>query len=186
MNNIDNIELLIENMRRQSHAMEYEDAQHILAKIKEELLREEQHKDEIFEEIFVNPPKKHGTIKSVYNLVTSHSIRLDVNDYDFAKFLDLLINLKERKNELQGGKYTDINRHRKIVAEEMLKLEMPIKCKWKGVKPNREFLDIAFKVSPFLCSNELLRREKVKMWKAIESGKESEKEKVRKELRKYV
>ena len=53
-------------------------------------------------------------------------------------------------------------------------------------KTKQSILDIAFKVSPFLCSNELIRREKVMMWKAIESEKESEKEKVRKELRKYV
>lgn len=184
-NKVDKIELLIDNMKRQSHAMEYEDAQRILDKIKEELLQEEPYKDKSFEEVFVNPPENYTTIKDMYLLVTSHSIRLDMNDYNFDKFLDLLINLKERKSELQGGRYVDIDRQRKIVAEEMFKIGMQIPCKWKGNKPNRAFLEIAYKVNPSLCSAELLRREKVMMWKAIETGKELEKEKTRKKLRKY-
>lgn len=175
---IDDIELMIDNMERQSHSMEYEEAQYILDKIKEELFRKED--DSKFIRIF-----HVETIKDIYNLVTSNSIRLNVDDYQFSKFLDLLINLKKRKSELQGGRYIDTDRQRKIVAEEMANIEMIIPTKFKGKKPNRSFLDIAFKVNPSLCKNELMRREKVMMWKAVEKGKDSDKEKVREKLRKY-
>ncbi len=55
MSEIDNIALLIENMRRQSHAMEYEEAQYILDKIKEELTRK------------IEPNKKKLTVLSKKN-----------------------------------------------------------------------------------------------------------------------
>ena len=56
----------------------------------------------------------------------------------------------------------------------------------RSKRPNRAFLDIAHKVNPSLCSSELERREKVMMWKAIESGKKEEIEKARERLKKYI
>lgn len=55
----------------------------------------------------------------------------------------------------------------------------------RSKKPNRAFLDIANKVNPSLCRGELERRERVMMWKAIESGKKEEIEKARERLLKY-
>lgn len=55
----------------------------------------------------------------------------------------------------------------------------------KRGKPNRAFLDIAHKINPFICRSELDRREKVMMWKAIESGKKEEIDKARRRLEKY-
>ena len=167
MNETDNIALLIENMRRQSHVMEYEDAQYILSTIKEEFTRKIEP-NEIIRMFHVQ------TYKDVYNLVTSNSIRIDINNYRFANFLDLLEALLKRKDELQGGRYIDTDRQRRIVAEEMLKLGMTIPSKWKGVKPNRAFLDIAYKVSSSLVSSELKRREQVKLYKGIESKRDKE------------
>lgn len=163
----DDIALLIDNMRRQSHAMKYEDAQYILDKIKIELTR----KIESNEFIRMFHVK---TFRDVYNLVTSPSIRLDMNDYNFTNFLDLLENLIKRKEELQGGRYIDTNRQRKIVAEEMFKLGMTIPSKWRGIKPNRTFLDIAYKVNPSLASSELKRREQVKLYKGVENKKDKD------------
>jgi len=167
MSEIDNIALLIENMRRQSHSMEYEEAQYILFKIKEELTRKIEP-NEIIGMFHVQ------TYRDIYNLVTSNSIRLVINDYNFANFLDLLESLLKRKNELYGGKYTDIDRQRRIVAEEMCKLGMTIPSKWKDIKPNRAFLDIAYKVNPSLVNSELKRREQVKLYKGIENKRSKE------------
>ncbi len=163
----DYIATLIDNMRRQSHAMEYEDAQYILNTIKEELTKKVDDKE--FLRIF-----NVQTFKDVYNLVTSNSIRLDINNYSFANFLDLLEALLKRKNELQGGRYIDTDRQRKIVAEEMFKMGMVIPCKWKGIKPNRAFLDIAYKINPSLVCLELKRREHVKLYKGIDSKNKKE------------
>lgn len=160
--NEDYIATLIDNMRRQSHAMEYEEAQYILQKIKEELTRKVDTTE--FIRIF-----HVQTYRDVYNLVTSNSIRLDINNYNFVNFLDLLEALLKRKTELQGGRYIDTDRQRKIVAEEMFKLGMSIPSKWKGVKPNRAFLDIAYKISPSLVGSEIKRREHVKLYKGIEN-----------------
>jgi len=161
-NETDYIATLIDNMRRQSHAMEYEEAQYILQKIKEELTRKVDTTE--FIRIF-----HVQTYRDVYNLVTSNSIRLDINNYNFVNFLDLLEALLKRKTELQGGRYIDTDRQRKIVAEEMFKLGMSIPSKWKGVKSNRAFLDIAYKISPSLVGSELKRREHVKLYKGIEN-----------------
>lgn len=156
----DYIATLIDNMRRQSHSMEYEEAQYILDKIKEELTKKVEP-NEIIRIFHVQ------TFKDIYNLITSHSIRLDHNNYAFSQFLDLLESLLKRKNELQGGTYADIDRQRRIVAEEMYKLGMTIPCKWMGVKPNCAFLDIVYKVNPSLVCSELKRREQVKLYKGI-------------------
>lgn len=167
MNETDYIATLIDNMRKQSCEMKYEEAQYILDKIKEELT-EKMEPNEIIRMFKVQ------TFRDVYNLVTSDSIRLNVNDYNFAKFLDLLEALLKRKSELKGGRYIDTDRQRKIVAEEMFKLGMIIPSKWRGIKPNRAFLDIAYKVSPSLVSSELKRRELVKLYKGIESKRDKE------------
>jgi hypothetical protein len=55
----------------------------------------------------------------------------------------------------------------------------------EGAKSNRAFLDIANKVNSSLCRDELERREKVLIWKAIESGRIEEIEKARERLKKY-
>lgn len=171
----DIVALLIDNMERLSHGMEYEEAQYVLEKIKEELVKRD---DSI----------KFGiqTIKDVYHLVTSHSIRLSMDDYEFADFLNLLVSVLNRKDELQGGKYVDIDRKRKLVAEEMVCLGMTVPTKWKGVRPNRRFLDIAYEVNKDLCKTEIIRREKVKLWKAIESGKVEDVKKAKEEIRKHI
>jgi len=177
MNETDYIAILIDNMRRQSHAMEYEEAQYILEKIKEELTKKVEDKE--FLRMF-----HVQTFKDVYNLVTSYSIRLDYKNYSFAQFLDLLEALLKRKTELQGGRYIDTDRQRKIVAEEMFKLGMSIPSKWKGIKPNRAFLDIAYKISPSLVGSELKRREHVKLYKGIENKDKKEIKKAADELKK--
>lgn len=157
----DSIEPLIEEMDRLSENLEYEKAQIVLQKIKKELSDENTKS---------NFPFRILTMKDVYNLITSDSIRLDISDYNFSDFLGLIINVHGRKDKLQGMRYYDIDRQRHIVAEEMVKLGIVIPVKWKGIKPNRRFLDIAHQVNPFIANKELERREKVMLWKAIEIG----------------
>jgi hypothetical protein len=183
----DTIKPLIDRMNEFSEKQEYEKAKEVLDKIKEELK---------------TPPAKGWpqiyihigdiqTIKDVNDLVISNSIRLNPDNYKFADFLGLLTNVFSRKGEIQGARYIDTDRQRKVVAEEMACLGMTISESrggkgGKSGKPNRAFLDIAHKVNPFIACKEIERREKVMMWKAIEGGKKEEIEKARERLRKYI
>jgi len=178
----DTIEPLIGLMNEFSDQQEYEKAKETLDKIKEELKKPSVG-------IWISV-RNIQTIKDVHNLVTSDSIRLNPDNYRFPDFLGLLVNVRDRKDEIQGARYSDLDKQRKVVAEEMVCLGMTVEESKGGKigrskKPNRAFLDIAHKVNPSICSSELARRERVMMWKAIESGKKEEIEKVRERLKKY-
>lgn len=176
----DTIKPLVEKMDKFSESLEYEKAQEVLNNIKKEL-----------KESKSNFPFNILTIKDTYDLIMSNSIRLDPENYSFSDFLGLVISVHNRRHELKGMRYSDINRQRKIVAEEMacLGMTVPDNRGGKGGKsgrPNRAFLDVAHKINPFIACKEIERREKVMMWKAIESGKKEEIENARKRLRKYL
>ena len=182
----DVIKPLVDQMSEFSEKQEYEKAKDVLDKIKEELKK----------------PSVEGlgsylhigniqTIKDVNDLVISNSIRLNPDNYKFADFLGLLVNIHSRRGEIQGARYIDNDRQRKVVAEEMACIGMTISESrggkgGKGGKPNRAFLDVAHKINPFVACKEIERREKVNMWKAIESGKKEEIERARERLRKYI
>ena len=181
----DIIKPLIDQMSEFSEKQEYEKAKDVLDKIKEELKKPEKWPGSY---IHIGNIQ---TIKDVNDLVISHSIRLDPESYKFSDFLGLLVNVHGRKNEIQGAMYIDTDRQRKVVAEEMVCLGMTIPesrtgRRGKVGKPNRAFLDIAHRVNPFIACKELGRRDKVNMWKAIESGKKEDIEMARERLRKYV
>lgn len=180
---IDTIALLIDNMERLSHGMEYEEAKYVLDKIKEELKKPATN---IWPYTYIHVGNIQ-TIKDVHNLITSDSIRINPDNYEFSEYMNLLIAVHKRKNELQGARYQDTNRQRRVVAEEMICLGMTITPKKQryAKMPNRAFLDIAYSVNPSVCGKELERRERVMMWKAIESGDKKEIEKARERLRKY-
>ena len=178
----DDIKSLLDDMNRLSDIQEYERAKEILDKIKEELGKHQEN-----EWIHVGNVQ---TIKDVKNLIASDSIRLNPDNYKFSDFLALLVGVHNRKNEIQGARYSDTDKQRKVVAEEMACLGMTIPESKGGklgrsVRPNRAFLDIAHKINPYLACKELARREKVMMWKAIESGKKEDIERVREKLKKY-
>ncbi len=178
----DTIKPLIGLMNEFSDKQEYEKAKETLDKIKEEL-----KKSSVETLVSIRGIQ---TIKDVNDLVTSDWIRLNPDNYKFSDFLGLLVNVHNRKDEIQGARYIDTDRQRRVVAEEMACLGMTIQESKGGKigrskKPNRAFLDIAHKVNPSLCRTELERRERVKMWHAIESGKKEEIEKERIMLRKY-
>lgn len=178
----DNIKPLLEEMNKFSEIQDYEKAKETLDRIKEEL-----KKSSVQTWVSV---RNVQTIKDVRNLVTSDSIRLNPDNYKFSDFLGLLVNVHNRKDEIQGARYIDTDKQRKVVAEEMVCLGLPIYESKGGKigrskKPNRAFLDIANKVSHSICRGELERREKVMMWKAIESGKKEEIEKARERLGRY-
>ena len=54
MSEIDTIALMIDNIRRLSHSMKYEEAQYILEKIKEELLKPKIKNLPSFKGVFIN------------------------------------------------------------------------------------------------------------------------------------
>ncbi len=180
---VDTIALLIDNMERLSHGMEYEEARYVLDKIKEELKKPA---TDIWPYTYIHIGNIQ-TIKDVNDLIASDSIRINPDNCEFSDYLGLLTAVNKRKSELQGARYQDTERQRRVIAEEMICLGMTIRPKKKryAKMPNRAFLDIAYKVNPSICSEELERREKVMMWKAIESGNKEEIEKARERLQKY-
>lgn len=180
---VDTIDLLIDNMERLSHGMEYEEAKYVLDKIKEELKKPATN---IWPYTYIHVGNIQ-TIKDVHNLITSDSIRINPDNYEFSEYMNLLIAVHKRKNELQGARYQDTTKQRRVVAEEMICIGMTITPKKQryAKMPNRAFLDIAYNINPSVCDKELERRERVMMWKAIESGDKKEIEKARERLRKY-
>lgn len=175
----DKIKSLVDEMENLSERFEYEKAKKVLDDIKVELKKPRNPECGVLAIYDVD------TIRDVHDLVTSHSIRINPNSFKFSDYLGLLVNVHKRKGELKRGRYSDIDRQRKIVAEEMLCLGMTISAD-RIKRPNRAFLDIAHKVSPFIACKELERREKVMFWKAIETGKKEEIERARERLRKYT
>ncbi len=177
----DDIKPLIEEMDKFSDNQEYEKAKDVLDRIKEKLKKSSVG-------IWISV-RNLQTIEDAHNLVTSESIRLSPDNYKFSDFLGLLVNVHKRKDEIQGARYIDIDKQRKVVAEEMACLGMTVHESRSKVgrsrKPNRAFLDIAHKVNPSICKTELERREKVMLWKAIESGDIKEIEKAKERLKKY-
>lgn len=178
----DDIRPLVEEMNKFSDRQEYEKARETLDKIRGELKKSTVNTWVSMRNI--------QTIKDVHNLVTSDSIRLSPDNYKFSDFLGLLVNVHNRKDEIQGGRYVDLDKQRRVIAEEMACLGISIpEIKGGKVgrskKPNRAFLDIANSVNPSICRSELERREKVMMWKAIESGRIEEIEEARERLKKY-
>lgn len=168
----DNIKPLVDCMDQMSEKLDYENAKQILNKIKEELKTSKS-----------NFPFKIETIKDVNDLITSNPIRLNPENYKFSDYLGLLVNVHDRKKELKGMSYSDIDRQRKVVAEEMACLGIVIPAGKKGIKPNRRFLDIANTINPDIACKELKRREMVLLWKAIEENNRDKIEKAKKNIR---
>lgn len=171
---IDTIALLINDMERLSNAMEYEEAKHVLDKIKEELKRPA---TSVWPYTYIHIGNIQ-TIKDVHDMITSGSIRINPDNYEFAEYMDLLIAVHKRKSELQGARYQDTERQRRVVAEEMICIGMTITPKKQryAKMPNRRFMDIAYSINPSMCGKELERRANIELWKAIEVG---DKEKIR-------
>ena len=179
----DVVKELIDEMNKYSDEEDYEMAKYVLDKIKEYLELPEDY------ECIITPSKLGDiqTLKDIDEILKRNTIRLNPKHYSFSDWLDLLLLLDNRKSELQGIRTLDVTKKRKIVAEEMLCLEMSIPRKKRGIgrMPNRVFLDVLYSVHPDLCKHELGRREQVKLWKAIEKGDKKELQKARQEVSKY-
>ncbi len=178
----DEIKELISLMEELAGRQKYEDAQHVLNSIKNELAKKEVVNGKELLDRILKGERKKPTIKRTYDIVTGNSIRLNEKSYNFSDFLGMLSSVTER---LEAIKSEDDYTVRKIVAEEMVCRKMVVPQTYKGKKPNRAFLDVAYKVNPDLCKAEIGRREKVKLWKAIESGKKEDIEKAKSEVSKY-
>ncbi len=177
----DKIKELIKQMEDFAEKQQYEEAQKTLVRIKDELVRTKDLSEKYGKD-WKPFLKEEPTIQNTYDIITGHSIRLNPEQFKFSDFLGLLSDVTTRFGDVQKHDDTKI---RKIVAEEMVCKGMTIPQTYKGKKPNRAFLDIAYTVNPYVCKSELERREKVKLWKAIESGDKDEINKTKKEVYKY-
>lgn len=179
----DEIKELIKKMEEYSSSQEYEKAQDTLSEIQKKIYGEKEFEEEWLK-VFLSG-KKEETIKDTFNYITSHAVRLSPNIYGFSTILNLTISVNERINKTSKRDDYTI---RRIIAEEMVCNEISVipasgKKAQKYKKPNRAFLDIALKVNPSICKGEISRREKVKLWKAIESKDEDEIKRLTKEIK---
>lgn len=179
---VDEIKELISLMEELAGRQQYEDAQHVLNSIKNELKKEETVDDKEFLDRILSGKTKEPTILGTYRAVIGHSVRLNPDIYRFSDFLGLLSNVTDRLKQTRRFNEDVL---RRIVAEEMLCSKMSVPLSYKGIKPNRAFLDIAYKVHPDICKHELERREKVMLWKAIESGSREKIEEAKKKVFEY-
>jgi len=95
----DTVKPLIEEMNTFSKYQDYEKAKETLEKIKEELKKPST-------QAWISV-RNVQTVKDVHNLVISDSIRLNPDNYKFSEFLGLLVNVHNRKDEIQGARYID-------------------------------------------------------------------------------
>ncbi len=176
---IDTIEPLISEMYDHSENMEFEEAKDTLDEIKSELDLESSRQ--------IGTKYNIQTVKDVSDMIRSPDIRLNPSYYNFSDYLGLVESLHKRVDELQGGRYSDRDKRRKVVAEEMVcqGITIPRHKKGMGKKPNRRFLDIADTINPSIACRELERRETVMLWKAIEKGDNEEVSRVTKKIRKF-
>lgn len=174
----DKIKALINTMQEYSNKQEYEKANKVLINIYSELYKEKEFGKEWLDNFLSGI--NNTTIKDTFDYITGNSVRLDPEEIGFSKFLKLTIDVNEKLKKL---KRTDDYIKRKVIAEEMVYSGQTIPVKWKGKKPNRAFLDIALKVNPSICKAEIERREKVKLWKALESNKIRESETIKRKIK---
>ena len=179
----DEIKKLIKEMEFYSSSQNYEKAQDILSEIKKRLYEEKTFGKEWLEDFLSG--RREITIKDTFDYITGNAVRLSPDIYGFSTILNLTISVNERTNKI---KTHDDYTTRKIIAEEMVCNEIPVisasgRKAPKYSKPNRAFLDIALKVSPSICKGEISRREKVKLWKAIELKDEKEIKRLTKEIK---
>ncbi len=167
---------IVHDMRRLSDYGDFEGAQKLLVKIKEELNKFDNHSVSYldFERICIDETNS-VTIRETYNFITGNSVRLNPDIYPFSLFFKLILDCYIRFSEIRNPLLcSNTDKLRKIVAEEMSNNKMTVSILYRGIKPNRAFLDIAVIINPSICKEELIRREKVKLWKAIESKNKKE------------
>lgn len=175
----------LQNIETFSEELKYEDANKELLGIRNELDKPRKPKKISFEDLIgKSQTKSELDIKFAWEFIIGNNVRLNPEYYPFSKIFGLTLSVQERIKDIKNPFiYSNITYIRKIVAEEMVRHGMTISPRYRGIKPNRAFLDIALTVKPSICAGEIERRETVKLWKAVESGNKKEIEKQKKKLR---
>ena len=160
---VDELAKLIVSLEDNENAKNFDEARKTINKIKNIF-------DEPFHAKFVPKEKDCRTLKAVHMMLKSHPIRLDYKFMDITGYFKLLQNVKDRL----FNKKVNITTQRKIVAEEMSKLNLypqVLTEKWELREckpPNRAFMDILYKIRPEFAKDDLLRREYTKLDNAWE------------------
>lgn len=179
----DKIKELVHKMEEYASRQEYEKSQEVLSEIKNNIREEKELGKEWLDKLLSG--KRKETIKDTFDYITGNAVRLSQDVYGFSNILNLSLSSNERINNTN---VRDDYTKRKIIAEEMVCNGLSViassgRKSPKYTKPNRAFLDIALKVNPSICKSEISRRERVKLWKAIESNDETEVKRITKELK---
>lgn len=159
----DKLEKLIAKLEEREKSRMFDGAKKILDKIKEIL-------DEPKTWSYPLHHKNCRTLFAVHQMIRANTIRLRYKDMDISGYLQLLYNIRQRL----FNKIVSVNTQRKIVAEEMSKLNLfpqMITEKWQlreTKAPNRAFMDILYKVRPDFAKDDILRREYTNLCNAWE------------------
>lgn len=135
-----------------------------------------------FSELFSEPVYDYNYVEKI---VTGPSIRLEKASYDSKIWRLLIESIVDRLPSKARG-YARIDAHRRIVAEEMVRLSIVIK--YTFVKPNRRFLDIMMEVPKGLDigGKELERRLRSLLYQAIRSRNETRITDARENLKTFI
>ena len=168
---------------------QYEEAQKALVQIKDELYKPTvPTTDKIpfsdFEKL-LKGEHELMTIRQTHNMLVQDNIRLNPDYYPFSKWLSLLDDVNQRIANIKSPlAYTNIQKIRKVVAEEMVCKQMTVPPTYRGKKPNRVFLDETLKVKGGvdICGNEMERRLKSLLWQVVETKDWNKINKAKKDL----
>lgn len=104
------------------------------------------------------------TLLAVHRMLRANPIRLRYEAMNITGYFNLLRNVKVRL----FNKRADVNTQRKVVAEEMSKLNLYPQIlteRWQVREtkaPNRAFMDVLYKTNPQLAEVDIQRRETAK------------------------
>ncbi len=172
INMTDKIKELIKQMELYAEKQQYEEAHKSLSQIKEELYRTKPIETPDIDVLLSKKEREPITIQQTHNMLIQDYIRLNPEYYPFSRWFSLLQDVNERIKDIKTPlAYTNIQKIRKVVAEEMVCKQMTIPPTYRGKKPNRAFLDETLKVKGGvdICGNEMERRLKSLLWQAVET-----------------
>jgi len=184
----DKIKELIKQMEFFAEKQQYEDAHKSLLQIKEELYRTKPIEVPDIDVLLGEKEREPITIRQTHNMLIQDKIRLNPEYYPFSRWLSLLQDVNERIANIKHPlAYDNIQKIRKVVAEEMVCKEMSIPPTYRGKKPNRAFLDETLKVKGGvdICGTEMERRLKSLLWQAVETKDWNKIHKAKEELSKF-
>ncbi len=171
----DELQQSIKDMKEHTKKQKYENAREQLEKIKKMLDEEVDYWHSEYDPC----RKKNRTLLAIHDQLRNNAIRLNHKEMNLVKYLDLLQEIQFESL----GKDVETPKMREITAENMIRLNLPPQNKRGKKAPNRAFMDVLYQKNPQFARDDLTRREKTKLWYALERNDPKSKEEIRKQLK---